>query len=57
MYKLRAEEKIGDLASQMDNQSGSHSSRLRQYDREVKHLQQLLSDKQDVLDSLTVDKR
>ena len=57
MYKMRAEEKLGQLSVQMENQEGSHTSRLRQYDREVKHLQQLLQDKQDTLDSLTTDKK
>ncbi|XP_072013497.1 centrosomal protein of 89 kDa-like [Amphiura filiformis] len=57
MYKLQAKEKMGQLSMEMENQEGSHSSRLRQYDREVKHLQQLLRDKQDVLDSLSSDKK
>ncbi|XP_071484726.1 uncharacterized protein [Diadema antillarum] len=57
MYKLRAESKVEDVLSQMKDQDELHTSRLTQYDREMKHLSHLVREKQDALDSITADKQ
>ena len=57
MYKLRAGDKIDDIVGRMKDQDEFHTSRLSQYEREMKHLGQLVREKQDALDEVAADKQ
>ncbi|XP_071785817.1 uncharacterized protein [Asterias amurensis] len=56
-YRSKADHKLGNLSSRMQAQDSTHSSQLREYEREMSHLKVLLQEKQDSLDSLASDKR
>ncbi|XP_054762666.2 centrosomal protein of 89 kDa-like [Lytechinus pictus] len=57
MYKLRAGNKMDDIMGRMKDQDELHTSRLSQYEREMKHLSQLVREKQDALDEVAADKQ
>ena len=57
MYKHRAETRVEDIQGRLRDQDQQHSSRLTQYERELRHLGHLVKEKQDALDSAVADKQ
>ncbi|XP_078066903.1 centrosomal protein of 89 kDa [Mustelus asterias] len=57
MYKTKAAVKLGDINSRMKEQEEDFARRTAQYQREIRHLQQLLKDKQETLDGLLEQQR
>ncbi|XP_033112272.1 centrosomal protein of 89 kDa-like isoform X2 [Anneissia japonica] len=56
-YKMKADEKLGSMSRRMEDEMTTHVNQKEQYHREIRHLQQLLKDKQSALDSMTDEKR
>ncbi|XP_067854087.1 centrosomal protein of 89 kDa isoform X2 [Heptranchias perlo] len=56
-YKTKAAVKLGDINNRMKEQEEDFARRTAQYQREIRHLQQLLKDKQETLDGLLEQKR
>ncbi|KAM9063511.1 centrosomal protein of 89 kDa isoform 3-T3 [Sarcophilus harrisii] len=57
MYKKKAAVKLGDFNHKMTKQEEDFAEKIYQYEREMKHLQQLLQDKQDALEEVLQQKR
>ncbi|XP_051835705.1 centrosomal protein of 89 kDa [Antechinus flavipes] len=57
MYKKKAAVKLGDFNHKMTKQEEDFAEKIYQYQREMKHLQQLLQDKQDALEEVLQQKR
>ncbi|XP_038662476.1 centrosomal protein of 89 kDa [Scyliorhinus canicula] len=57
MYKTKAAVKLGDINNRMKEQEEDFARRTAQYQREIRHLQQLLKDKQETLDGLLEQQR
>ncbi|XP_074149334.1 centrosomal protein of 89 kDa [Sminthopsis crassicaudata] len=57
MYKKKAAVKLGDFNHKMTKQEEDFAEKIYQYQREMKHLQQLLQDKQDALEEVQQQKR
>ncbi|XP_078400539.1 centrosomal protein of 89 kDa isoform X1 [Cetorhinus maximus] len=57
MYKTKAAVKLGDINNRMKKQEEDFARRTAQYQREIRHLQQLLKDKQETLDGLLEQQR
>ncbi|KAJ8042217.1 Centrosomal protein of 89 kDa [Holothuria leucospilota] len=57
LYKHRAQEKLDSMSQEMQNQDSNYSIQVKQYEREIKHLQQIIREKQYELDEMTKDKR
>ncbi|XP_051884188.1 centrosomal protein of 89 kDa isoform X2 [Pristis pectinata] len=57
VYKTKAAVKLGDINNRMKEQEEDFARRTAQYQREIRHLQQLLKDKQESLDGLLEQKR
>uniref|UniRef100_UPI00398EBCC3 centrosomal protein of 89 kDa isoform X2 n=1 Tax=Pristiophorus japonicus TaxID=55135 RepID=UPI00398EBCC3 len=57
VYKTKAAVKLGDINNRMKEQEEDFARRTAQYQREIRHLQQLLKDKQETLDGLLEQKR
>ena len=57
MYKHRAETRVEDIQGRLRDQDQQHSSRLTQYERELRHLGHLVKEKQDALDSAVADRQ
>lgn len=45
------------MSQEMLNQDSNFASHVRQYEREISHLQQIVKEKQGELDDMTRDKR
>ncbi|XP_077687067.1 centrosomal protein of 89 kDa isoform X2 [Eretmochelys imbricata] len=57
VYKKKAAGKLGDINLKMTEQEEEFAGKASQYQREMKHLQRLLQDKQETLDELLQQKR
>ncbi|XP_072926249.1 centrosomal protein of 89 kDa isoform X2 [Hemitrygon akajei] len=57
VYKTQAAVKLGDINNRMKEQEEDFARRSAQYQREIRHLQQLVKDKQESLDGLLEQKR
>ncbi|XP_043841976.1 centrosomal protein of 89 kDa [Dromiciops gliroides] len=57
VYKKKAAVKLGDFNHRMTKQEEDFAGKIDQYQREMKHLQQLLQDKQDALEEVLQQKR
>ncbi|XP_067905417.1 centrosomal protein of 89 kDa isoform X2 [Heterodontus francisci] len=57
VYKTKAAVKLGDINNRMKEQEEDFARRTAQYQREIRHLQQLLKDKQEILDGLLEQQR
>ncbi|XP_077983133.1 centrosomal protein of 89 kDa-like [Glandiceps talaboti] len=57
MYKMKANEKYGSYAIKMQERDEDFNSKTQEYERQVRHLQLLLKDKQQALDNLTDEKK
>ncbi|XP_067396132.1 centrosomal protein of 89 kDa isoform X3 [Emydura macquarii macquarii] len=57
VYKKRAAGKLGDINLKMTEQEKEFTGKAVQYQREMKHLQRLLQDKQETLDEVLQQKR
>ncbi|CAM5093474.1 unnamed protein product [Natator depressus] len=57
VYKKKAAGKLGDINLKMTEQEEEFAGKASQYQREMKHLQQLLQDKQETLDEVLQQKR
>ncbi|XP_071957688.1 centrosomal protein of 89 kDa-like [Antedon mediterranea] len=56
-YKLKADEQLGNMTRRMEDEVSTHVNQKEQYHREIRHLQQLLKDKQLALDTMINEKR
>lgn len=57
VYKTKAAVKLGDVNNRMKEHEEDFARRTAQYQREKRHLQQLLKDKQETIDELLEQKR
>ncbi|XP_075796230.1 centrosomal protein of 89 kDa isoform X5 [Pelodiscus sinensis] len=57
VYKKKAAGRLGDINLKMTEQEKEFSGKAARYQREMKHLQQLLQDKQETLDEVLQQKR
>ncbi|XP_006003679.1 centrosomal protein of 89 kDa isoform X3 [Latimeria chalumnae] len=57
LYKKKAATKLGDIDYRMKEQEEDFAGKTAQYQREIKHLQRLLQDKQETLDEVLQQKR
>ncbi|XP_065423250.1 centrosomal protein of 89 kDa isoform X2 [Chrysemys picta bellii] len=57
VYKKKAAGKLGDINLKMTEQEKEFAGKASQYQREMKHLQRLLQDKQETLDEVLQQKR
>uniref|UniRef100_A0A8C8R8L4 Centrosomal protein 89 n=1 Tax=Pelusios castaneus TaxID=367368 RepID=A0A8C8R8L4_9SAUR len=57
VYKKKAAGKLGDINLKMTEQEKEFAGKAAQYQREMKHLQRLLQDKQETLDGVLQQKR
>ncbi|PIK41198.1 putative centrosomal protein [Apostichopus japonicus] len=57
LYKHRAQEKLESMSQEILNQDSNFASQVRQYEREIRHLQEVVKEKQEKLDAMTKDKR
>ncbi|XP_030437716.1 centrosomal protein of 89 kDa isoform X3 [Gopherus evgoodei] len=57
VYKKKAAGKLGDINLKMMEQEQEFAGKASQYQREMKHLQRLLQDKQETLDEVLQQKR
>ncbi|XP_037733608.1 centrosomal protein of 89 kDa isoform X3 [Chelonia mydas] len=57
VYKKKAAGKLGDINLKMTEQEEEFAGKASQYQREMKHLQRLLQDKQETLDEVLQQKR
>ncbi|NWR36280.1 CEP89 protein, partial [Tachuris rubrigastra] len=57
VYKKKAAGKLGDISLKMTEQEKEFAGKTAQYEQEMKHLQQLLQDKQETLDEVLEQKR
>ncbi|XP_074865157.1 centrosomal protein of 89 kDa isoform X2 [Carettochelys insculpta] len=57
VYKKKASGKLGDMSLKMTEQEKEFAGKAAQYQREMKHLQRLLQDKQETLDEVLQQKR
>ncbi|XP_055992609.1 centrosomal protein of 89 kDa [Sorex fumeus] len=56
-YRKRTALKVGDISHRLTEQQEDFSSRTAQYQQEMRHLQRVLQDKQEVLDAALQQKR
>ncbi|XP_078257785.1 centrosomal protein of 89 kDa isoform X4 [Rhinoraja longicauda] len=57
VYKTKAAVKLGDVNNRMKGQEEDFARRTAEQQREIRHLQQLLKDKQETIDELLEQKR
>ncbi|XP_019640173.1 PREDICTED: centrosomal protein of 89 kDa-like isoform X4 [Branchiostoma belcheri] len=56
-YKSKTTDKLGSVLDRLREQTDDFNSQRQEYQREIRHLQQLLQDKQDQVDSIIADKK
>eukprot|EP00058_Branchiostoma_floridae_P003244 XP_002588732.1 hypothetical protein BRAFLDRAFT_100188 [Branchiostoma floridae] len=56
-YKSKTTDKLGSVLDRLREQTDDFNSQRQEYQREIRHLQQLLQDKQDQVDSVIADKK
>ncbi|XP_035679941.1 centrosomal protein of 89 kDa-like [Branchiostoma floridae] len=56
-YKSKTTDKLGSVLDRLREQTDDFNSQRQEYQREIRHLQQLLQNKQDQVDSVIADKK